>query len=215
MAEPHRAIVFIDGNNWYHSLKMCGVGSLTMLSYAKISRKVVGRARVWSGTRYYIGQLKQNHRGYADQRRFNAALQSESPLITLHLGRIEEKRQGNELSGLVISRIQDEPASKIDPSLKADLLALAKQYQFTLVLKEKAADVMLAVDMVRLALDSQFDAAYLLAADGDYTPAVEVVKACGLKVYCASPEPAFSSALAAIADAFIPLKREWFSDCYK
>jgi hypothetical protein len=215
MGTPHRAIVFIDGNNWYHSLKMCGVGSPFVLSYAKISKKLVGAARVWSGTRYYIGQLKQSHGGYSDQRRFHSALQSESSLISLHLGRIEEKPQKNELSSLIISQIENEPASKIDPALKADLLALARQHQFTSVLKEKAADVMLAVDMIRLALDSTFDAAYLLSADGDFTPAIEAVKACGLKVYCASPEPAFSSALAAVADAFIPLKREWFSDCYK
>lgn len=214
MASPDRAILFIDGNNWYHSLKMCGVASPYYLSYAKISKKLTGPARTWSGTRYYIGQLKQHHQGYADQRRFNTGLQAESTLITVHLGRIEEKPLTNELSSLLISRIQNEPASRIEPALKSDLLALAGHHAHTFVLKEKAADVMLAVDMIRLALDAQFDAAYLLSADGDFTPAVEAVKTCNLKVYCASPEPAYSSALAAVT-TFIPLKQDWFKDCYK
>jgi uncharacterized LabA/DUF88 family protein len=209
-----RATIFIDGNNWYHALKEGGIDQPLRLSYEKISLKIAG-PRIWGGTRYYIGQLKQGHKDYANQRRFHAFLHQENQLISVHLGRIEEKPEKNELSRLVISRIQNEPASRLDPSLKAELMTMAQQHRFTSVLKEKAADVMLAVDMFRLALEGKFDAAYLLSADGDFTPAVEAVKSRSLKVYCAAPAPAFSSALENVADAFIPLKKEWFDDCYK
>jgi hypothetical protein len=37
-----RAILFIDGNNWYHSLKRNGVGAIGDLDYAKISQKLLG-----------------------------------------------------------------------------------------------------------------------------------------------------------------------------
>lgn len=53
-----RAVLFIDGNNWYHSLSELGVGDLGRLDYAKISEKLVG-PRTWIGTRYYIGRVQQ------------------------------------------------------------------------------------------------------------------------------------------------------------
>lgn len=78
---------------------------------------------------------------------------------------------------------------------------------------EKAVDVMLAVDMVVGAERGEFDAAHLLSADGDFTPAVEAVRAHGKKVYIASP--ASGAQLAKVASAFIRMDRAWFDDCYQ
>ena len=68
--EIARAILFVDGSNWYHSLRARGVARPVRLSYSKISHKLVG-GRTWGGTRYYIGALKQSWSAaaYADQRR--------------------------------------------------------------------------------------------------------------------------------------------------
>jgi uncharacterized LabA/DUF88 family protein len=74
-------------------------------------------------------------------------------------------------------------------------------------------DVMIAVDMVTMAVRGEFDAAYLLSADGDFTPLVEAVRSLDKKVHGASPGPA--AQLAAVVNAFIPLSREWFIDCYR
>ena len=71
---------------------------------------------------------------------------------------------------------------------------------------------MLAVDMVVLAERDEFDAAYLLSADGDFTPAAEAVRAHRKKVYAASPAP--GAQLAAVVDSFIRLSLDWFDDCY-
>lgn len=78
--KPDRAVLFIDGNNWYHALKETGVTRPMSLSYCKISRKL-STPREWIGTRYYIGALKQtrNPRMYADQRRFLAQFAGEDP----------------------------------------------------------------------------------------------------------------------------------------
>ena len=80
---PDRAILFIDGNNWYHSLSELGVADLGRLNYAKISEKLVA-PRTWIGTRYYIGQVQQkrNPRLYADQRRFLAHLKATDARIS-------------------------------------------------------------------------------------------------------------------------------------
>jgi hypothetical protein len=86
MPPNERAAVFVDGNNWYHALKRAGISGLGWLNYARVSRKIIG-PREWIGTRYYIGQVKQegNERLYADQRRYLSWLRSRDRKITVHL----------------------------------------------------------------------------------------------------------------------------------
>lgn len=79
-------------------------------------------------------------------------------------------------------------------------------------LKEKVVDIMLAVDLIRLAIEDRYDAAYVLSADGDFTPAVDAVRAKGKMVYAASPDLGY--ALQRSVNTYIHLKREWFLDCY-
>lgn len=73
---------------------------------------------------------------------------------------------------------------------------------------EKRVDVSIAVDMVSMAINQEYDAAYLLSADGDYVPAVEAVRSTDRKVFAAFP--AKGHELGKAVNAFIPLKREWF-----
>lgn len=62
-----------------------------------------------------------------------------------------------------------------------------------------------------MAISGAYDAAYLLTADGDYTPAVEAVRKLGKKVYAASPLS--GAQLAKAVNSFIHLPRDWFADC--
>jgi len=55
-----RALLFIDGNNWYHSLRGLGLHNVAGLDYAALSRKLVVPSE-WIGTRYYIGQVRQHN----------------------------------------------------------------------------------------------------------------------------------------------------------
>jgi len=52
-----RAVLFVDGSNWYHGLKEAGV-DLGRLDYVKMATKLVG-PRQWIALRYYVGQVKQ------------------------------------------------------------------------------------------------------------------------------------------------------------
>ncbi len=76
---------------------------------------------------------------------------------------------------------------------------------------EKAVDVQIAVDIVMMAERDEYDVAYLLSADGDFTPAVTAVRTMGKLVYAAAPVRGLQ--LAAVANAFIRLDRGWFEDC--
>ncbi|HKI04861.1 MAG TPA: NYN domain-containing protein [Thermoanaerobaculia bacterium] len=204
-----RALLFIDGNNWYHACKACGVKDRFALSYVAVSRKLVD-PRTWVGTRYYIGALKQTHRGYREQRQFLSRLQNSDPRISVHLGRIEERPQVNELARELLQYLT---TVQLEPEVRLALENLAAKREFVSLLKEKAADVMLAVEMYKLAVEDAYDAAYLLSADGDFTPAVHAVMDLGKKVYCVSP--LFSAALKNASSAFIPLVKDWFNDCYR
>jgi len=206
-----RAILFVDGNNWYHALKRLGVPDLLCLDYAKISRKLVG-PRDWVETRYYIGQLRQENdsKVYADQRRFLKRLTDTDSRISIHLGRLESRR-AEDVTAKRLRKYLENPPVPIDPRVRLDLERIAGR-QGRSVFVEKAVDVMLAVDMVVLAERDGLDAAYLLSADGDFTPAVAAVCSKGKKVYAASP--AFGSMLASAANAFIRMGRSWFDDCY-
>lgn len=196
-----RAILFIDGNNWFHSLRNAEVNNLGRLDYRKISRKLIG-PRDWLETRYYIGQVSQkgNRKLYADQRRFLASLQATDHRISVHLGRLEPRAVDN-TAAQELKRYLATLRVPIDKSVFHDLVQIAQRHEQGQVMVEKAVDVMLAVDMVIMAERADYDAAYLLSADGDFTPASVAVRSRNKKVYAVSP--ARGAKLAASVDAFI------------
>lgn len=208
-----RALLFIDGNNWYHALCGVGVGERARLDYKRISEKLIG-PRQWIGTRYYIGQVtqQQGDKVYAQQRSFLAQLQNTDARISVHLGRIEPRTTVNDAAKELREYLAT-LKTKIDPAVYADLSGIAKRHSHMAVFVEKAVDVHLAIDFVTLAITDAYDAAYLLTADGDYTPAVDAVRALGKKVYAACPLP--GAQLAKAVNSFIRIPPAWFDDCYE
>jgi hypothetical protein len=208
-----RAIIFIDGNNWFHALCEIGVRDRARLDYVKISEKLVG-PREWIATRYYIGQVNQKYNSelYARQRSFLASLENADDRISVHLGRIEPRIVSNPAAKELREYLANLPV-KLDPMVFAALSDLAKRHEETPVFIEKAVDVSLAVDVVSFAISDSYDAAYLLTADGDFTPAVDAVRRLGKKVFAVSPLS--GAQLARRVNSFIHLKRSWFDDCYR
>lgn len=204
-----RAVVFIDGNNWYHSLKGARVAAL---DYAKISTKLAG-LRIWVGTRYYIGQVSQvgNPQLYAEQRRFLSGLGQQDARISVHLGRIEERRVENDAAKELLEYLSQLPG-RIDSRIYHELVALGTKHRKARVMVEKAVDVMLAVDLVVMAERNEYDTAYVLSADGDFTHAVQFVRGMGKRVFAVSAS--HGAQLAAAVNAFIHVDAAWFVDCY-
>lgn len=209
---PDRAVLFIDGNNWYHSLSEAGVADLGRLNYAKLSEKLIG-PRKWTATRYYIGQVQQkgSPRLYAEQRRFLAHLKATDPRISVHLGRLEERKVKNQ-AALELRQYLSSLSLRIDVGVFHALMDIATKHAIADVMVEKAVDVMLAIDLVMMAQRDELDCAYILSADGDYTPAVVAATSLGKTVYACSPSQ--GAQLGRVAKAFIRPKAEWFSDCY-
>lgn len=209
-----RAVLFVDGNNWFHSLKEIGLTRLGSLDYRKISLKLI-LTREWTETRYYIGRVRRTHttklKLYDDQRQFLAKLKRDQRIST-HLGRLEPRSVTNE-AAQELKKYLAELNPRITPAcVFHELMDLANRHKESTVFVEKAVDVMLATDLVIMAERDRFDAAYLLSADGDFTPAVEHVRSLGKKVYAVSA--ASGARLASAVDSFIKLPATWFDDCY-
>ena len=204
-----RASLFIDGNNWYHGIKNLGITDRRRLDYGKISTKLV-RDRDWIATRYYIGRVPQTRdlTLYAEQRRFLAKLES-NPRISTHLGRLESRQSVNKAALELRSYLAN---TSLDFKVALGLRKIVDNHKNVTYMVEKAVDVMLAVDLVVMAERNDFDAAYLLSADGDFTPAVKHVRTLGKQVYAASPSK--GAQLAAAVNSFIPVSAAWFDDCY-
>jgi uncharacterized LabA/DUF88 family protein len=140
-----------------------------------------------------------------------AWLQARDKRVTVHYGRLEERREQNALARELRSYLGGLHV-KIDTAVYQHLLALAKLHETSTFMVEKAVDVMLAVDMVRMGDRNEYDVAYLLASDGDYTPAAEALKEMGKKLFAASVQP--GAELAKAVYMFIPLQKDWLSDCF-
>lgn len=207
-----RAIVFIDGNNWFHALQAVGVEDRGRLDYQKISQKLLG-PRTWLETRYYIGRMTQqiSAKLYGEQRSFLAGLTKTDQRISVHLGRLEPRKAKN-LAAKELRQYLGNLSTPIDRTVFANLNAIARRHDDAVVYVEKAVDVMLALDLATMAMGDGYDAAYLLSADGDYTPAVAVARKLGKKVYAASPLS--GAQLASAVNTFITLPKAWFADCY-
>jgi len=201
-----RAILFIDGSNFYHSADRIGVATGS-LDYRALAQKLI-LARELVGIRYYVGKVSGNLSRIAAQNRFLQSLKAQG--VTVTLGRIERKFVPPDKNPAItrLKALLAASAKYMDLPLRAEMQALCqtKFPQYT----EKRVDVSIAVDMVMKAQADEYDVAYLLSADGDFVPAVRAVRNLGKTVFAVSA--ASGRELAKAANAFIPLRAEWFQE---
>ncbi len=209
-----RAVLFIDGNNWYHGIKEAGVVNSARLDYCKIAKKLVGTARPWTASRYYIGRVTQawSQQLVADQRRFIASYEGADARNSVHYGRLEPRAVRSEAAYELLAYL-GALKTKIDPAVYQDLVSIGNRHKAAHTQVEKAVDVMLAVDLVVMAQRNEFDTAYILSADGDFTHAAQFVRTSGKKVFAAAATS--GAQLAKVVNSFIRLNKAWFTDCYK
>src|SRR3989338_4030646 len=151
MKQP-RAVIFIDGNNFYFRLKDLTAsmpGKVRLLDFNYHSFALwLARENTLVEIRYYLGAIKRqlgnskSEELYANQQKLFANLQRQN--IVLRLGQL----------------IRHDDKS----------------------FHEKGVDVRLAVEMIRFARENTYDIAYLLSSDTDLVAAVEEVQSFGKKV---------------------------------
>jgi len=177
-----------------------------------MAKKLCG-PRVWVELRYYVGQIKQadNDKLYAEQRAFIARQKSRDTRISFHMGRME-RRVASDGAARELAAYVATHSTTLDAPTQTDLSAIVSQHANVVIHVEKAVDVMLAVDLVVLAEQGAYDTAYVLSADGDFTPAAAYVRSKGKKMFAASASS--GAELAKAVDSFIRLRPDWVNDCY-
>jgi uncharacterized LabA/DUF88 family protein len=83
-----------------------------------------------------------------------------------------------------------------------------------IIYEVKEDDIHLAVDMVKLAYNNQFDSAILVSTDGDFVPAIESVKEIGKKVESIGFENRFSWHLKQKSSTFRKIRKNEITDMF-
>lgn len=180
IANPYKAIVFIDGNNFYYKMKdmtsvKSEVSKLLDFRYIDFAQNLI-KGNTLVEIRYYVGSVKRqagpdkekSEKLYANQQKLIAKLQQQKVAVVL----------GN--------LIQHPDKS----------------------FHEKGVDVRLAVEMIRFAREDKYDVAYLISSDTDLVPAVEEVHSFNKKVVYIGLSKGQSFGLTKASDDTILLREE-------
>lgn len=173
-----RAMLFIDGSNFYHKLKFL-IGDrrdqyrLGDFQYKEFA-DYFARPSMVTDVRYYVGAVRRQNgvnqekaeKMYRNQQRLLAAFQQQN--VSVILGNL----------------IQHPDKS----------------------FHEKGVDVRIAVEMIRFAREDAYDVAFLLSSDTDLVPAVEEVKRFGKQVVYVGTANGQSFGLTKAADTTILLR---------
>lgn len=154
-----RGAAFIDGFNIYHAVDDLGMPHLKWISYRRLAELIS------------IG---------------HATTVDEVVLATAYFNLSEEKRSRHEL----FVRAQEANGVRVPLGHMADddLECPDCSWRWTKP-TEKQSDVNVALSLYRAAIKDEFDVAFLLSADSDLLPAVELVKkdAPGKKIFLVTP----------------------------
>ncbi|MFA6459538.1 MAG: NYN domain-containing protein [Candidatus Paceibacterota bacterium] len=151
----NKAVIFIDGNNFYYKLKDITSKKDEIFSLLEFDYRGFAKALIKENTlveiRYYVGAVK---------RLANGKNKGKSEQLYAGQQKLLAKLQLQEIPVILGNLIQHPDKS----------------------FHEKGVDVRIAVEMIRLAREDKYDTAYLLSSDTDLVPAVEEVKVVGKKV---------------------------------
>jgi uncharacterized LabA/DUF88 family protein len=174
-----RVMIFIDGNNLYHSLKH--VVGKTNLDFEKFSARL-GNNRHLIRTYYYNAPLNKedDEDKHRMQQSFFDSLDT-VPYLTKKFGRLEKRIVRQTLpDGTFIS---------------------APTYV------EKGVDTLIVIDMLTFGFKDTYDTAILVSGDEDFAIVVEKVKELGKHVEVANLGGSF--ALRQTADKYIMINQEF------
>lgn len=176
-----KVMIFIDGNNLYHSLKH--VAGRTNLDFREFSKRLV-KERHLMRIYYYNAPLNRedDEEKYKMQQSFFDSLDS-VPYLTKKFGRLEKR--------LVRQNLPD------------GTFFSAPTYV------EKGVDTFIVIDMLSHAYKDNFDTAILVSGDEDFAILVENVKDLGKHVEVANLGGSYL--LRQAADKYILINREFLN----
>lgn len=170
-----RVIIFIDGSNFYHSVKdTFSVHDNVDMGYEGFKKVIdyLRKDRLLVATYYYNAPLDRsyNQEIYSKQQKFFSDLR---------------KIPGFKVILCRLRKMKDDSGN----------------YKYAV----KGDDINLAVDMVRLAYENAYDTAIVVSGDGDFVPAIKVVQKLGKRAENAYFYSTRSNYLKQVCDSSIML----------
>ncbi|MBI5347484.1 MAG: NYN domain-containing protein [Candidatus Aenigmarchaeota archaeon] len=167
------AIIFIDGNNFYHNVKNMRIKP-SRIDFKKLSEVVCSNFNVnWSRTRYYnsIPNVEDDKEIYWKHINFLEELGKlpKFDIITRKIQRSSSKELLAEKRGIIANLGLCKNCKPLVETNCYDCIGSVK-------LREKGIDVKIAVDMVEFAVKDKCNCIILVSGDADFIPALKLVE---------------------------------------
>lgn len=207
-----QAIVFIDGNNFYHNVKKTGLPP-SKINFSKLCELICSHYKLsFKGAFYYnsVPSLADGEKKYYDHIKFLNKV-SNMPKITVKTRKLQ-KRSAKEILGEFLEQKQKIEelglCEKCNPKVPPFCFNCLSQKQR----REKGIDVLIAIDIVEKALENKYDCCILISGDSDFVPAIELIKKRGKRAISAFVEFGYSNVLRDTTE-FRFLKKEDLLNC--
>jgi uncharacterized protein (TIGR00288 family) len=174
---PSPAVLFIDGSNFYHSLKEQRCLPFGAAEFQKLFTQLSKKYELKKV--YFYDSLKNSQKdpeGYSKQQSFHERLKKSHNMLVIR------KRKLRYLVNITENQIQKaaEEAGIVD-SCRKKLMQFLINLNLIRLTKEKGVDVQLVVDAIEEARSHTLDTVILLSGDADFVPAIQLIKSYGVK----------------------------------
>lgn len=189
--QDKRAIIFIDGNNWYHNSKQ--LIDTKHIDFLKLSKLICNSLKFELGQiRYYnsIPDISENALKYHQHMEFLRSLEGQGiKVFTRKLQKTSTKEILKEKARVLEILDLCQVCKPLVKQNCLDCIGIISK-------KEKGIDVKIAVDMVRKCLiEKECDVCVLISGDADFIPAMQTIKDAGKEDITASVIPGYSNEL--------------------
>jgi len=187
---PKKAIIFVDGNNWYHNVK--NYFEPRDIDILKVADLICKRQNInLFEIRWYVSvpNIQDGENMYYRHMSFLSSLEKKGiKIITRKLQRLSNKeileRKKETIDNLDLCDI----CKPLIESVFLDLADIKK--------KEKGIDVWIAIDMLKESIiEKNCDLCVLISGDTDFVPALDLIKKHGKQVLTAMVPKGYSSEL--------------------
>lgn len=187
-----KAIIFIDGNNLYHNVKALDVNP-NRINFKKLVELICSDIGVELKKTFYYNSVPNiitiGEEKYYKHMEFLSGLEKLG--IKVKIRKLQHK-SNYELISKKLGQLQTiKLCDSCKPVVKQNCINCIGSFQE----KEKGIDVMIAIDMIKMALEKEYDIAILISGDGDFVPVCDLVKQCGKEVFSVSVSKGYSSDL--------------------
>jgi uncharacterized protein (TIGR00288 family) len=184
------AFVFIDGNNFYHNLRRMFIPP-RRVDFRRVCEKVCEKCGLKLKRIIYYNSVPNirtiGEENYHKHMLFLDGLKADG--IVVKTRKLQHLSNAERVSKKLIELGKLQVCEKCRPLVTQNCIDCVGDFEE----KEKGVDVMIAVDMIDMALKELYDAAVLVSGDSDFGHALTLIKENGKKAVVAALSSGFSS----------------------